>query len=220
MKWQIDYRHSPNGLIKLYNLTDWWNSTFSNEEKNHIIDAYSPIGMPRKSLVKGEFLDSGNSVISFLTNLSSWFNKAKDRYIAIEILKKAELLVDEKTPPLEYHFLLQHIIRVHYSNRREDTNSLNKALWACTEQIEFAPKAAIAFKNENNFSDLPIHVGYEEIVKVNEKEKKLQEAIFYCKKALEEGWRGNWTDKIDRFQKKMNNAGFKQEFFAFISSFY
>ena len=79
-----------HGTIGYFKLTEWWLSEFSEVERDHIVNTFSPMGGSDRSLVEGHCLGHSQSVEQYLTILSSWFNNAIDRSIAVRILKKAE----------------------------------------------------------------------------------------------------------------------------------
>lgn len=179
------------GEIGYYGLSEWWFSEFSENERTHIVNTYTPMGSGKDTLLKANIDWSSSSVVHFLYNLAGWFNNKRDRYLAIKILKKAEELISNDTPVMDIHFYHQHIIRIHYSNRLIDSNSLDKSIEACEKQIEIAPQVAKAMKEEFNDDFLPSHVGYIQLAIIKKKEKKYQEVIDICSKALKEGWRGD-----------------------------
>lgn len=192
------------GLVGYHGLSEWWLSEFSDEERNHIVNTYTPMGSGEDILLKDNIDWSSSSVVHFLYNLAGWFNNKRDRYLAIKILKKAEELISDDTPILDIHFFYQHIIQIHYSNRLIDSNSLDKSINACEKQIEIASQVANAMKVEFNDDFFPRHMGYSQLAIIKKKEKKYQEVIDICSKAIKEGWRGDWEDRIEWSKKKLN----------------
>lgn len=212
-----------SGDIGFYNLIDWWLSEFNNSERTHIVDTYKPMGMSGQILISGDILDSNQSDILFLSILAGWFNNMKDRCIAIKILNKAEDLISkqsylaselferssEESNLLDYHFLYISLIQVHYPNRNEDINSFIKAIKACEQSIEIAPKVISILKKKSSDGFMPGHIGYEQLAIVLEKEKKYQEVINLCSKALKEGWNEDWQHRIDRCKQKIKKLMIK-----------
>lgn len=192
------------GLIGYHGLSKWWLSEFTDEEKNHIVSVYTPMGSGQDILLKANIDWSSSSVVKFLQILAGWFDNKNDRGLAIRILKKAEELISDEIPILDIHFLYHQLIKVHYSNRLIDSKSFNKSIKACEQQIEIALQVVGAFKKEYNDNSLPAHTGYKQLVIVKEKEQKYQEAIDLCAKALKEGWNGDWEHRIERCKKKHN----------------
>ena len=119
------------GLIGYHDLSKWWLSEFSNEERNHIVITYTPMGSGGDILLKDNIDWSSSSVVHFLYNLAGWFNNKRDRYLAIRILEKAEKLISDDIPIVDIHFFYQQIIQIHYGNRLIDPNSLDKSIEAC-----------------------------------------------------------------------------------------
>lgn len=61
-----------------------------------------------------------------------------------------------------------------------------------------------AFKKEYKNQFLPSHIGYKRLVITLEKEKRYEETIEVCKKALSQQWAGDWEYRIERCEKKLN----------------
>ena len=97
----------PKGMIAYFQLEDWWNEEFSDEERRLIEEVYQPMG--GSSLTSGDIRSTSNSSIAFLHTLAGWFQKSEHRYIAQKCLKKAESLVDTNTRALDLHFLMRKI---------------------------------------------------------------------------------------------------------------
>lgn len=136
------------GSIGYYGLTDWWLSTFTEEERNHILQTFQPLGGSSESLIKGEIISTSQTAISLLSALAGWFNNDRDRTIAYRILKKAEDLITDKTDILDIHFLFSSRIKIYYRNRNRDQYALKEAIQGCKQQISIAPQVASAFKKD------------------------------------------------------------------------
>ena len=94
------------GKIGYFKLTDWWLSEFSEIERDHIVQTYSPMGGSDRSLVEGHCLGHGWSVEQFLSLLASWFNNANDKSIVVRILRKAEEKIGGSAKILDVHFYI------------------------------------------------------------------------------------------------------------------
>ncbi|HEY5592800.1 MAG TPA: hypothetical protein VIK55_17505 [Paludibacter sp.] len=200
------------GLIGYYALSEWWLSEFSEEERNHIENTYTPMGGGGDLLTKvnieywedEEGGDINGSVVKFLWIFAGWFDNKKDRRLAIIILVRAEESLSDEIPLMDFHFLYHQLIKTHYSNRNNDPKSFDKSIKACEQQIEIASKVAKAFKEESKDGFMPSHTGYNQLIIVKEKEKKYQAVMDLCTKAQKEGWRGDWEHRIERCKKKLN----------------
>ena len=96
-------------------------------------------------------------------------------------------------------------ISIYYKDR-DKPEYLEKAVQACEQQIELAPKAAAAFKAEYRDSPLPSHRGYQQLAIILEKQKNFEEAIELCEWAGKQGWAGDWDKRIERCKKKLEKA--------------
>ncbi len=189
-----------NGIIKYLNLEQWWLDELSDEERKAILKAYSPLGN-KKSITEGDILSSSQSQLHFFWGLIGWFNKPELRHIAYKVIGKAETLINDQSPPLDIHFLYGAKLEVCYKERDLRPNGLELAIQACEQQIENAPSAAKAFKDQHG-SDLPAHKGYTQLAIVLEKQKNYSEAIGLCEEAKSQGWAGDWKKRIERCNKK------------------
>lgn len=102
---------------------------------------------------------------------------------------------------LNYHFQLGEKISSYYKHR-ETGDNLEKAIKACEQQIEFAPKAKAALKYLYKREPLPSHQGYNQLAIIKEKQNKIDEAIALCIAAKKQGWSDDWDKRLDRLQKK------------------
>jgi hypothetical protein len=105
---------------------------------------------------------------------------------------------------LDIHFLYSTKVELLYKDRDFVPQGLDKAIQACQQQIDYSNKAAIAFKKKDNDS-LPSHRGYLQLEIIKEKQKSFLEAINLSKKALKQGWAGDWEKRIERCKKKQLN---------------
>lgn len=193
-----------DGLISYYGLTAWWLGELSEFERAQIIATLQPPGALGDVLTSGAVLSDSQHVVSFLGNLAGWFNNPEGRNIAKKILSKGESLASSGTP-LDQHFFYQQMIEVYYKDRSDPTQ-LQVAISACKQQIAIASKAAKVFQKKYRDLPLPSHKGYEQMVIILEKSKCYQEAIDLCKKAKDQGWIGNWDQRIEKCAKKINKV--------------
>ncbi|MFA5387427.1 MAG: hypothetical protein WC322_03450 [Candidatus Paceibacterota bacterium] len=197
--------NDPEGYIGYFNLTDWWLSSFSKEERNHVVDIFQPMGAPKDILIKGKFESVGdNSPLSFLTVLTGWFDNPRDRNIAHKIISKAEDFAEAEKNVLSLHFFYPTKMKLFYKDRENDPNSLQIAIDSALKQIGIADKAAMALKKEYPDNPLPFHEGYSQLCIILEKQGKFADAIKYAEQAKAQGWNDEWESRIAKCQKKMN----------------
>ena len=96
-------------------------------------------------------------------------------------------------------------LKIYYKDRNKDSDALNKSVEACKQQIEIAPKVKMDFQKEYGNDPLPGHSGFEQLAIIEEKQKKFDSVIEISKKALEQGWAGDWEKRIERCNKKLNH---------------
>lgn len=197
------FRSKPKikGIIGYFGLAEWWLSTFLEAERKYIEKKFQPLGESEESLTKGNVSFRSDTAVGFLPNLAGWFARDEERHLAYKILEKAEALIHQSAKSLDIHFFYQSEIEIFYKDR-DKPGGLEKAVCACRQQIDYAPKAAKAFKKEYKGEGLPSHKGYQQLAIILEKEKRFSEAIEVCTQAMKRGWSGDWEKRIDRCKKK------------------
>ena len=131
----------PAGLIKYFGLTDWWLTTFTEEERKKIVSTFQPLGASPDSLIVGDITYSSGTAVGLLSPLAGWFRKEEDRSIAFRIIEKAEELVSQ-ADVLGRHFLYQAKIQTYYPFRDKDNFALRRAIEGCEQQIKMSSEAA------------------------------------------------------------------------------
>ncbi|PIZ46777.1 hypothetical protein CO180_03505 [candidate division WWE3 bacterium CG_4_9_14_3_um_filter_41_6] len=196
------------GEIGYFGLQDWWLSTFSKAERDHIENIFRPMGSDPNSnpLTEGEITWTSQTAVSLLSSLAGWFNNPQDREIAKKIIDKAWGLATNCENVLDYHFTLHQKMEIYYRERESSSQALEIAINACREQIELAPQAAKAFLKEYPEDTLPAHAGYSQLRIILEKQGKYDEAIVLCEKAKQQKWAGNWDKQIETLNKKKAKA--------------
>lgn len=201
---RVSSNNDSGGYIRYYNLKDWWLNTFTEKERNHMVNIFQPMGASKDILVKGKFETlSNSSPLSFLTNLTGWFDNPRDRSLAHKIISKAEEFIGTEKDILNLHFFYPTKMKLFYKDRNNDTKSLQISIDSAIKQIEIAEKAVVAFKKDYPNSPLPVHEGYSQLCIILEKQGKFDEAIKYIKQAKVQGWNEDWDKRITRCQKKM-----------------
>jgi hypothetical protein len=193
------------GLIGYYGLTDWWLSTFTEEERKEIQSV-------RPSLVVGDNEDiivservSPGSNIGTVENRLSYvaieFIGSKEMDIAARLLAKAEETGGAKI--LDRHFVYQQMAQAYYRHRNDDPEALDLAIDACEKQIHLGPEAAKVFLAEDTEDYLPAHHGFQQLAIIREREKDYAEAIRLCREAMAQGWGGEWEKRIARCENRL-----------------
>jgi hypothetical protein len=196
-------REVIGGDIAYHNLTEWWITTFTKQERDYIVETFQPLGGSGIRLIKGDIQYCSGSAVSLLSSLARWFKNEKDRKIGYKLLDKGEELINTKTRLLDIHFFYQNKLEFYYRFRDIDQGALNVAIEACKRQIDISDKASLAFKKEYKDEALPIHVGYKQLAIILEKHKKYNEVIGLCEQAKNQEWNGEWNKIIARCNKKI-----------------
>lgn len=88
-----------DGDIGYYDLSEWFLSAFTEEERSCMVRRYAPMGIARKyPLISGKIGSSTGTVEQFLVGLLSWFRGPQDKSIYYRILDKLhEFTYDKDT---------------------------------------------------------------------------------------------------------------------------
>jgi len=142
------------GYIEYHGLTEWWLSSFSEDERDHIVKTFKPMGSSGEVLIRGNFDFINQSPSRLLFDLAGWFKTKENRTIAFRLIGKAEELLNENSDILDVHFFYSNKINMYYKHREVEPEALAIAIEACKKQIAIAPKAKKAFMDEQQ-AELP-----------------------------------------------------------------
>jgi len=200
------FKRTPKieGSLGYFGLDEWWLATFTENERKYIEVTFKPLGDNPRSLTQGRILETAQTASNLLSCLAGWFEKAEDVSIGKRIIEKAIEIAGSKI--LDRHFAYGQMITNYYHAPGGDSTALELTKFACKKQIILAPQAAKAFRKEISFQELPEHKGYERLVMILEKEKNYDEAIQLCNQAKEQGWQGDWENRIARYVQKRNKS--------------
>ncbi|OYD09531.1 tetratricopeptide repeat protein [Paludifilum halophilum] len=94
-----------------------------------------------------------------------------------------------------------------YKQRNHQSEALEKTIRYCKKQIRYAPMAIRAHRMDPlSKGKLPHHYGYKQLAIIYDKQGKHDEAIRLCRQALEEGWNGDWEERIHRYRKNRDKS--------------
>jgi len=197
------------GLIGYYNLTDWWLSTFTAEERNEI-QARRPflVAGDNQDITLTEQARPGSTTgraESSLMSVGIEFIQSKDFGIAERLIAKATEVGGASI--LDRHFDYQQMAQAYYRHRNDDPEALALAIDACEKQILLGPEAAKAFLAEDPEDFLPAHHGFQQLAIIQEREKNYTEAIRLCREAMAQGWGGDWEKRIVRCENRLAKLG-------------
>ena len=148
------------------------------------------------------------SAAGLLTTLADCLrNQPDDRSLAMRILSKAEERAKAEDDVLALHLVYQEMARLHCRWINHFPEVLDLAFGACHKQIAIAPEAARALHEQRPRQPLPIHVGFQTLAILLDKEGSYAKAIEICKQARFQGWSGNWTWRIGCLAKKLSEHG-------------
>lgn len=108
--------------------------------------------------------------------------------------------IDSLPEVQQQHFALVDDIDYLYDQRDVLPDALDKCIAACHRQISIAPLVASSMKAVSARS-LPRHRGYERLATTGEHQNDYLAALKISRKAVDEGWAGDWEDRIVRLER-------------------
>lgn len=230
LKATLPDRSENTGQSKDVNdLRSWWQSTFSSDERVYLESKAQELR--DSSLVMGiaggrhskrfRFLTSSGEPEIELHNLARYLNTPQDRHLARRLIDKAETYYSND--PEKLHFTYTAMIPIYYRDRDTDGAALPRTIQACERMISFAAEMAKIFDDERRErtaylsqrgssppddtpgQQMPIHMGFQQLAIIREKERNYTEAIRLSADAMGQGWQGDWEKRIARCEKRLAN---------------
>lgn len=196
---------SGGGDIGYHNLTDWWLHEFTPAERDLVRQTYNPMGNPAFQIDQGIVSQSTQSTADFASGVAGWFKKEETRHIAYKFIRKADEFEQTDLSPMSVHFAMQGRCQVFYRWRDVDDFALEEAIKACERGISVSKEAAAAFKKAWGKVDVS-HYCFKQLAIIEEKRGNFDRAMALSKQAKDEGWMGDWDDRIARLKRKAAKA--------------
>lgn len=186
-------------LLEKYNLKNWFDETFTEQEKVILTSTYSGFTDENANF-------NSSSAAYFLATTLPWYKRKRNGVISMKVaMKVIDLMKEEKTfEVLDLHFIYLHLIETFYLNR-DLPNAFHLAILMCNKQIEIAPQAAKAFatRSYGGAGIHPFHIGYEQLAIIEKKKKNWKRVIELCEQAKMQGWgfTSDWDKRIAEAKK-------------------
>lgn len=192
------------GFIGYYKLDDFWLKTLNKNERKIVIqnNTYAGLGTDSKDIAETKIHNTSQSKLSFIRSQISLHKKPDSKDIGLKFIDLGNKELANAKDIVEKHFYYATLIEFYYRFRADD-NNYELAKDACRNQIKISKKAKAEIIKELHLEQLTGHTGFYQLAVILEKEKKFDESIEICKKALNEGWSGDWNKRIDRMNKKV-----------------
>lgn len=121
-----------------------------------------------------------------------------------KIIQKVEKDLEEMEIEnvLDCFYALEELISGYIDNESEDNDSKTALLViASKKQIEISREVKEYLQKTMPGIPLPAHLGYETLSDIRERQGKYEECIAICQQAIEEGWTGDWQNRLNRCRK-------------------
>jgi hypothetical protein len=197
--------HEVEGELGYFGLGAWWSAVFTKAEQDYIEASFHPPGLPAgaKPLTTGRGQSNFRSAPILLTILAGCLrNVPQERHLASTVLAKAEERARAEDDVIGLHFVYQEMIHLHSKWRDYSLDGLDLTFGACHKQVAMSEAAAQAFRDLRPQEALPMHLGYQTMAVLLEKEGSYTKAIEICRQARDQGWSGNWTWRIGSLARK------------------
>jgi hypothetical protein len=171
VNWGQPVQPKVRGWIAFYGLISWWQTTFTEAERNYIEQCFSPalgtdLEASRLTLTKGEVGNCNQPAPEFLNGLATWFTATKDASIAKRIHDKVIELGYSNQINQPGYFKGRH-----FTTYVDDVNCLKKS-----GQLEEAERLLLelvkATEEENSIENIGVAPWYyDELAKIYRKQK-------------------------------------------------
>lgn len=197
-------------------IISWWQSSFSDDERDWMVAAYSPLTIsvtsvdgPATIVDRNPLLSllaclSGETAFHQLSMISTWFARKGGEHCAVAFTKKAIEFYQIDIPVLDRHFALHNQCVSLYRMRDADPTALQGAIAACEASIAIHEQAAAEAKAV--FGQIPSHHCFRQLRIIEEKRGNLDRAIELCEMAKVGGWSDDWDKDIARLRRKRDKA--------------
>nr|WP_313011604.1 hypothetical protein [Brucella intermedia] len=198
------FRKKPKygGKIKYFGLEEWWEGSFSDEERREIRRRIEAM-FQSSEIDKGDILSTSQEKISYLTGIGAVLNEDSNRHLADRFFEKADEFFDESQSVFAKHFAMQSKCGFYYRLREKDPTALDKAIEACEMSLLVSKQAAQAFLDDG-LDFVPSHHCLKQYAIIEEKRGNFRKALALSLRAKDEGWSGDWDARIKRLQMKMD----------------
>ncbi len=198
------------GELAYFGLASWWSGVFSQSDRQHMEEVFRPAGVSpdAKPLTTGHKQLNFRSSAGLLTALAAGLRSSlEDRPLALGVLAKAEERARTEEDIMGLHLTYQELIRLHCRWRNHLPESLDLLYGACHKQITIAPQVAQVLRERHPEEALPVHMGFQMMAIILQKDELYAKAIEMCKQARFQGWSGNWTWRIGTLAKELAARG-------------
>jgi len=207
-------RRRVDGLIRFYELEDWWFDTFSDEERDLIESSYDPLGDGTNPLTHGKVTAADTrSLTQSLLEAARRLPSHSPIDLRERLWRQAEQFAHNTHDPLTLHFLYQDAMLAYYNARDERPDALDRSWEFVMKQVKLAPRAADAYRSAYPGQPLPTHIGYKRLCSVYEKQGRPDMALTYAQSARDQGWasRADWVQRIATYEDRIAKGDFKPQ---------
>ena len=176
------------GLLGYFNLSDWFDSSFSKSERNLMRDNFQAIGIRYSDLIEGDSKMPSNSSVWLLTTVAGNFIRKKEmQNICVKFLIKAESMIDQKKSYSDLHFLYLIFNKVYKAQK-----NTNKVLEYSKKMIAISEYVNNEFIKQFGKNDVA-HQGFIDYLDFLEETNNENEILKIEEKARRENWKGPWN---------------------------
>lgn len=220
---QNEQKSKYGGLIKTYNLEEFWDS-LSKDERQFIKECYSKgLSTNNKGTRDVDSLNieliSDKDASNFLNSMSQWAIQNKRYDLAEKLAQQAEKINASKTQKesienngknyIDLHFTYNRYIEIYYKKRDIDKKAIEKCVEYCIKDINILPHFLKQWLQEMG-PPLPRIPSVDRLRIIYEKQGRYEEAIRICELALKYGLEDNskhgYKGHIERLKKKLNST--------------
>jgi len=147
-----------------------------------------------------EPVDKDNEVIHPKSKLSFRPELEQSKKLVKRVDKDLEEMETENV--LDCFYALEELISEYLENEKEDEDT-QIALLVIASQKQIRLSKAVKEHLQKNMPGVPLpaHLGYATLSDIRERQGRYDECITLCQQAMEEGWSGDWQNRINRCRR-------------------